>query len=356
MHRNPVSDRGFASRVHEVADALQANERYQENGWTDGLPIAPPTEEAVGRFLAVASVAPDHVVGTEPVRRRRITAEKVAIAAVMAGGLPEYLPVVLAVVTAMCQPEFRLHGSTASTGGSAPFIVVNGPVRTELGMNSTHNALANASRANATIGRAIRLMILNVLGGIPGELDRSTLGHPGKFTYCVAEDEEDSPWPSLAAERGVPAGTSAVTVLGASSSHQIMNEWTHDPREILDTYAACIRANMLTYSIWPGNYVIVEPKQHREIFAAANWSKRDDPGVRARAGARTARRVADGGEGRHRRTQGREPRLHRAALAGRPADRRGRRPGGGIRRGHTPWNGSKGVAVTMPVRRPPAAG
>jgi hypothetical protein len=106
--RDPVSDRGFASRVHEVADALQANELFQANGWTDGLPIVPPTEEAVGRFLAAARVAPDHVVGTEPVRRRRITAEKVAIAAVMAGGLPEYLPVVLAVVTGMCQPEFSL--------------------------------------------------------------------------------------------------------------------------------------------------------------------------------------------------------------------------------------------------------
>ena len=351
-----MSDRGFASRIHEVADALQANELFQENGWTDGLPIVPPTEEAVGRFLAVARLAPDHVVGTEPVRRRRITAEKVAIAAVMAGGLPEYFPVVLAIVTAMCQPEFSLHGSTASTGGSAPFIVVNGPVRTELGMNSTHNVLANASRANATIGRAIRLMILNVLGGIPGELDRSTLGHPGKFTYCVAEDEEDSPWPSLAAERGVPAGTSAVTVLGASSSHQIMNEWTHDPREILDTYAACIRANMLTYSIWPGNYVIVVPKQHREIFVAANWSKstmREYVHEQARVQRgewRTVGKAAIAGRKDESRvyTALRSPDDLLIVAAGGPA--------GGFGAVIAPWNGSKGVAVTMPVRRPPAAG
>lgn len=156
--------------------------------------------------LDAARLRPDAVVGVEPVRRRRITAEKVAIAAVMAGCRPEYMPVVLAVVRAMCAPEFGLHGATASTGGSAPFIVVNGPVRHALGMNATHNALANGGRANATIGRTARLLILNVLGGVPGRLDRSTLGHPGKFTFCVAEDEDDSPWAPLAAERrGVPA-------------------------------------------------------------------------------------------------------------------------------------------------------
>ena len=263
------------SPVYEVADAFEANELFQRNGWTDGLPIVPPTEPDVRRFLEAAGLPAGAVVGVEPVRRRRITAEKVAIAAVMAGCLPEYLPVVVTIVKATCEPEFGLHGVTASTGGSAPFVVVNGPVRHALGMNATHNALANASRANATIGRSIRLFILNVLGGTPGRLDRSTLGHPGKFTFCLAEDEEDSPWLPLSVERGVPAGASAVTVLSAESPHQIMNEWTHDPREILDTYAAAIRANMLTYSIWEGNYAIVVPKQHRQIFGAAGWSKQN---------------------------------------------------------------------------------
>lgn len=275
MPAPPSDDPAFASPVYEVADAFEANELFQRSGWTDGLPIVPPTEAAVGRFLQAARLAPGEVVGIEPVRRRCITAEKVAIAAVMAGCLPEYMPVVVAVVQAMCEPEFGLHGSTASTGGSAPFIVVNGPIRRRLGMNATHNVLANGSRANATIGRSVRLFLINVLGGIPGQLDRSTLGHPGKFTFCIAEDEEDSPWAPLAGERGVPAGASAVTVMAVESPHQIMNEWTHEPREILDTYAAAIRANMLTYSIWEGNYAIVVPPQHRQIFAAARWSKRD---------------------------------------------------------------------------------
>src|SRR6185369_8572485 len=158
------------SPLYEVADAFEANELFQRNGWTDGLPIVPPTESAVSRFLDAAGLAAGHVVGVEPVRRRRITA-------VMAGGLPEYLPVVVAIVEAMCEPQFGFHGATASTGGSAPFVVVNGPVRLALGMNATHNVLGNGSRPNATIGRALRLLIINVLGGIPGQLDLSTLGH-----------------------------------------------------------------------------------------------------------------------------------------------------------------------------------
>ena len=263
------------SRTYEVEDAAAANELYQKNGWTDGLPIVPPTEDAVLRFLQASALAPGDLVGVEPVRRRRITAEKVAIAAVMAGCLPEYLPVVVAAVKAMCEPIFGLHGSTASTGGSAPFLVVNGPIRRAIGMNATHNVFANAARANATIGRTMRLFILNVLGGIPGQLDRSTIGHPGKFTFCIAEDEEDSAWTPLANERGIPAGASAVTVMAAESPHQVMNDWTRDPRELLDTYAAAIRANMLTYSIWAGNYEIVVPKQHRDVLTAAGFSKKD---------------------------------------------------------------------------------
>ncbi len=258
-------------------DALEANEAFQRHGWTDGLPIVPPTPERVRECLEWTAFPPDHVLGVETVRRRPLTAEKVAINAVMAGCLPPYFPVVAAAVEAMCADEFLLHGCSASTGGSAPLIVGNGPIRTEIGMNATHNALANASRANATIGRAIRLVLINLLGCVPGELDRSTLGHPGKFTLCVAEDEEDSPWLPLAEERGAPvgAGVSAVTVMACESPSQVMNEWTRDPEEILETFAAAMRANMLDYSIWSGNYAIVIGKQLRDIIAAAGWTKRD---------------------------------------------------------------------------------
>jgi hypothetical protein len=265
----------FASAVLEVDDAFEANELFQRNGWTDGLPIVPPTKEGVARFLEAAALQAGDTIGVEPVRRRRISAEKVAIAALMAGCLPEYMPVVVAIIKSMCEPQYGLHGTTSSTGGAAPFIVVNGPVRLSLGMNATHNALGNASRANAAIGRSVRLFLINVLGSVPGQLDRATLGHPGKFTFCVAEDEEDSPWVPLSVERGVPAGTSTVTVMAAGSPHQILNEWTHDPKALLDTYAAALRANMLTYSIWEGNYAFVIPKQNREVFAKAGWTKQN---------------------------------------------------------------------------------
>ena len=125
------------TKTYDVDDAFAANELYQDNGWTDGLPITPPTEKLVRAFLDAARLASEDVVGVEPVRRRRITAEKVAIAAVMAGCRADYMPVVLAVVRAICTPEFGLHGTTASTGGSAQFIIVNGPIRRILGMNAT---------------------------------------------------------------------------------------------------------------------------------------------------------------------------------------------------------------------------
>jgi hypothetical protein len=336
------------SKSYEVEDAFAANELYQDNGWTDGLPIVPPTDKLVRGFLDAAKLAGDVLVAVEPVRRRRISAEKVAIAAVMAGCRPEYMPVVLAVVRAMCAPEFGLHGTTASTGGSAQFIAVNGPIRRAIGMNSTHNALANASRANASIGRTARLLIINVLGGAPGRLDRSTLGHPGKFTYCVAEDEEDNAWTPLAVERGVPAGRSAVTVLAAGAPHQLMNEWTRDPRELCETYAATMRANLLTYSIWAGNYVIVVGRQHRDVLHDAGWSKRDVREFiheRARVKREDWRSVGKGvvvghkGDNVH--TALRTPDDLLIISAGGPA--------GGFGAVIPPWYAEKSLAVTVPI-------
>src|SRR3989441_5411980 len=263
------------SAAYDLADALDVNEFYQQQGWTDGLPIVPPTEERVWACLAAAGLAPGDLVGVERVRQRPITAEKSAINAVMAGCLPAYMPVVVAVLRAMCDEKYNLHGTSASTGGTAPFIVVNGPVRMLIGMNATHNVLANGNRPNATIGRAIRLVLINLLGVIPGEIDRSTLGHPGKFTFCIAEDEENSPWAPLAQERDIPEGESAVTVLAAGAPRQGMNEGTHDPEEILETFAAGKRHNMLTYSVWAANYALLIPKQLRELIVAAGWHKHD---------------------------------------------------------------------------------
>jgi hypothetical protein len=263
-----------SSRI-TATDFAVAQETYHSNGWTDGLPVVPPTPELVSACLEWALLSPEHLVGIEPVRERSITAEKLAINAVMAGCLPEHFPLVVTAFTAMLRPEFLLHGATASTGGCAVLLIVNGPIRRQLEMVATFNALGNTDRASAAVGRAIRLGLINLLDVRPGEIDRSTLGHPGKFSYCLAEDEENSPWSSLAEERLGESDVSAVTAVAAMAPRQIMNEWTSDPEQICDTISAEIRANQLHYSIWAGNYVVVLPTQLRQHFSDAGWSKAD---------------------------------------------------------------------------------
>jgi len=261
--------------VHSAGGDDDVRELFEARGWTDGLPIVPPTPERVAAALEAAVMEPGQVLGVETVRGRAITAEKAAINAVMAGCRARDFAVVAAAVEAMCDPAFLLHGATSSTGGCAVLIIVNGPIRRELGMTGTFNALGGADRASLAIGRAVRLILRNLLGVRPGELDRSTLGHPGKLSYCLAEDEEGSPWPSLGTDRGAPDGSSTVTVFAAGSARQIMNEWTTEPEAILDTIAAEMRANLLHYSIWAGNHCLVLPPQLRDRFASAGWSKAD---------------------------------------------------------------------------------
>ncbi len=263
------------SRSFEVEDD-DAQKLFRDRGWTDGLPVVAPTPDRVLAMLDWVGSKPDHVVGIETVKVRALTAEKIAINAVMAGCLPPDFPVVLAAVDALCQPDLLVHGATASTGGCAILLVVNGSVRLELGMSSAHSALAGPDRASVCIGRAVRLILRNLLDARPGGLDRSTLGHPGKLSWCLAEDEEGgAPWVPLGTERGVPVGVSSVTAFAASGPRQIMNEWTTDPRQLLTTVVAEIKATMLHYSIWAGNYAVVFPPQLRDVFHRAGWSKAD---------------------------------------------------------------------------------
>jgi hypothetical protein len=182
---------------------------------------------------------------------------------------------VIAAFTAMLQEPFLVHGATASTGGCAVLVVINGPVREEVGMSSSFNVLGSSDRATTVIGRAIRLILCNLLDVRPGQIDRSTLGHPGKLSYCIAEDEDNSPWNSLAEDRGVPREASAVTVMAAGAPRQLMNEWTTKPEEILDTFCAEIKANLRHYSIYPGNYAIVIPPQLRTHFDDAGWGRKE---------------------------------------------------------------------------------
>lgn len=256
-------------------DVMAVQEHFHASGWSDGLPVVPPTAAAVSACLEWAGLAADHIIGIEPVRERAVRAEKAAINAVMAGCLPNHFPVVVTALTAMLSEPFLLHGPTASTGGSAILLIVNGPIRRELDMDATFNALGPSDRATTAIGRAVRLVLANVLEVRSGESDRSTFGHPGKISFCIAEDEENSPWKSLGEERLGDPHVSAVTAMAAMSPRQIMNEWTTEPTEILDTFVAEIKANMAHYSIWPGNYALIVPPQLREHFAAAGWTKAD---------------------------------------------------------------------------------
>jgi hypothetical protein len=338
----------LTSKAYDADDFAAAQEFYHANGWTDGLPVVPATEAAVEACLEWALMPPDQLIGIEPVRAQPITAEKLAINAVMAGCLPMHFPVVAAAWQAMMREEFLLHGVTSSTGGCAILAIINGPVRLEIGANGGFNALANSDRATAVIGRALRLALINLLDVRPGGIDRTTLGHPGKFSYCLAEDEEDTGWQPLSVVRGIPEDVSAVTVMAAMAPRQIMNEWTTDPREILETFAAEMRANQRHYSIYGGNYAIAIPKQLREPIERAGWTKRDVADfLYERARVRRAE-WADVGKGAIVRDRG--ERIHTAlespdhllvVAAGGPA--------GGFGAVIPPWMGSKTKAVTAAI-------
>ncbi|HLL28192.1 MAG TPA: hypothetical protein VKT73_11185 [Xanthobacteraceae bacterium] len=338
----------LTSKPYDVEDFAAAQEFYHSNGWTDGLPIVPPTAAAVEACLEWAVMPPDQLIGIEPVRAQPITAEKLAINAVMAGCLPMHFPAVATAWQAMMKDEFLLHGTTSSTGGCAVLVILNGPIRREIGANSTFNALANSDRATAVIGRALRLALINLLDVRPGGIDRSTFGHPGKFSYCLAEDEEDTSWQPLSVVRGIPEGASAVTVMAAMAPRQIMNEWTTDPKEILETFAAEMRANQRHYSIYGGNYAIVIAKQLREPIEKAGWTKADIAEfVYERARVRRGE-WADVGKGSI--VRDRAGKIHTALAspdhllviaAGGPA--------GGFGAVIPPWMGSKTKAVTAAI-------
>ena len=258
----------------EVADPLAAIETYFEKGWTDGLPVVPPTEENIWNMLEAMGKQPDDILGEIPTRARAITAEKLALNAVLAGCLPIYAPVLLAAVEALCDPAFSVHGPTASTSGMGVLIIVNGPIVSQVAMNSGENLFGPGWRANATIGRAVRLLLRNVCGAIPGVLDRSCFGHPGKFTYCIAEDETHSPWIPLHAERGIPPEESAVTLMAGESPHQVANHTEADPEAILASIAdAMATAGRLGQS--RQQFVLIIAGEHRRRFTEARWSKKD---------------------------------------------------------------------------------
>ena len=259
----------FTSEAIEVSGALEAIELYSERGWTDGLPIVPPTEGLVAEFVAALGVAPDTVLGVEPTKGAVVTVEKAAINAVMAGCRPQHMPVVAAVVEAMTSPEFSLHAITVSTMGAAVLVIVNGPVAADLGINSGVSVFGPGNRANASIGRAIRLIIINVLGTRVGDLDKATIGHPGKYAWCMAENEELSPWEPLHVTRGQASDTSAVTVAAGLGPFQVGQHRDDAPERILDAFVDPL------FAMGPlmKEVLIMICPEHLEHFRSAGWAK-----------------------------------------------------------------------------------
>lgn len=244
-----------------------------ERGFTDGLPVVPPTPERVIRMLAGTSRPADEVIGTIPPNLAPCSVEKAAINAVLAGCKPEYLPVVLAAIEAACREDFGLHGLLATTLSAGPVVVVNGPVAGRIGMNCGVNVLGQGNRANATIGRALQLVVANVGGGRPGGVDRACLGSPAKYTCCFAENEATSPWEPLSVERGFAPGASTVTLFGGESPRVVVDQLSRTPESLASSLAACLRTVAHPKLAVAFDVLLVVSPEHARVFREAGWTK-----------------------------------------------------------------------------------
>ena len=261
------------SRRIELADLDDEMEAMFDRGFTDGLPVVPPTEARVLRMLTGTSRAPDEVIAVVPPDLVDVTVEKVAINAVLAGCRPEHLPWVIAAVEAICTDAFNIHGVLATTMPVGPVIVCNGPGTAAIGMNAAGNALGQGNRANLTIGRAVQLVVRNVGGGRPREVDRATHGNPGKLSFCFAELEAGSPFSPLATSLGQPPGTNALTVFAGEGPRCIVDQLARDPHQLATTFAACLRTLHHPKLVLAFDVILVVGPEHARVFAEAGWDR-----------------------------------------------------------------------------------
>ncbi|MGH9115512.1 MAG: thioredoxin family protein, partial [Acidimicrobiales bacterium] len=270
-----VRFRGAALRSRRVElPALEDEmEAMFDRGWTDGLPVVPPTEARVLAMLRGTARPAGEVVAVVPPNLVPATVEKVAVNAVLAGCRPEHLPLVIAAVEAACTDEFNMHGLLATTWFSGPVVIANGPLARAVGMNSGVNALGQGNRANATVGRALQLVVRNVGGGRPGGVDRATLGTPGKYTFCFAEDEAGSPWEPLSVERGFADGASTVTLFGGGGVRGIADQLSRTPESLARSLAAGLRGVAHPKLVIGFDACLVVSPDHSRVFREARWSK-----------------------------------------------------------------------------------
>ena len=261
------------SRRIQLGDLEDDVEACIDRGWSDGLPVTPPTPERVAKMLEGTTRDPADVVAVVPPDLVECTVEKVAVNAVLAGCKPDYLPVVLACVEAACTDEFNMHGLLATTYFSGPVVVVNGPIAQRIGMNAGLNALGQGNRANSSIGRALQLVVRNVGGGRPGGVDRATLGNPGKLSFCFAEDEQGSPWEPLSVERGIEPGTSAVTLFCGEGPRGVIDQLSRTPESLARSLASSLRSVAHAKLAIAFDAMLVVSPEHASRFKEAGWSK-----------------------------------------------------------------------------------
>jgi hypothetical protein len=265
--------RTLVSRRIELAQLDDEFEAMFDRGYTDGLPVVPPTEERVMRMLKGTHRDPSEVVAVVPPDLVPVTVEKVAVNAVMAGCKPEYLPWVLAALEAVCTDEFNIHGVLATTMPVGPVIICNGPGTRAVGMNGGGNAMGQGNRANLTIGRAVQLVVRNVGGGRPGEVDRATHGNPGKISFCFAELEQGSPFTSLAVSRGFDATDDTVTVFAGEGPRCIVDQKARTAPELANSLAACLRTLHNPKLVLAFDAVLVLGPEHARVFADDGWDR-----------------------------------------------------------------------------------
>ena len=255
-------------------DLTDTMELMFETGWTDGLPVVPPTAERVKEFVDYVGRAPDELIAEVPPLGGRATIERIAVNSVMAGCLPEYMPVIVAALQALMDERFNLRGVQTSTGIHSPLVIVNGPIAKSLNINGGYNCFGQGWRANATIGRAVKLILVNLGGATPGGTNKSTIGHPGSYTFCIAEDEDANPWEPYHVEMGFAAEDSTVTVFPAEAPHNIMYH-AGDTRNFLMVLAdsMCTLGNVQMYVM--GDTLVVLGPEHARFIAEAGWKKRD---------------------------------------------------------------------------------
>ncbi|HEX6032424.1 MAG TPA: TlpA disulfide reductase family protein [Tepidiformaceae bacterium] len=261
------------ARRIEIGESDDPFEFMFDQGLTDGLPVIPPTRERVLRMLSGTKRDAQEILGLVPPNLAPVTVEKIAINAVMAGCKPEYMPVVLAAVEAILDEQFNMHGVLATTHFPTPVIIVNGPIRDRIGMNYRMNALGQGNRANATIGRAVQLVVRNVGGGRPGEVDRAALGQPGKYTFCFAEFEERSNWEPLHVERGFQKGDSVVTVFAGNAPTFVVDQLARNARALCTSFGRALTTVSHPKQYNYGEIVLIVPPEHVDTIAQDGWGK-----------------------------------------------------------------------------------